>query len=87
MGMKKIPFLAEDAIDAFSPFPVDCSIMFVMTMVAINGSEIACARSATVPTAMTSGSSRKKLMICGANARHRAEAPVRMMVPYFTQKK
>ena len=45
----------------------------------------ACARSATAPTATTSGSSRKNRMICGAKARHRAEAPVRMTVPYFTQ--
>ena len=51
-GIKKIPFREEDVMEAFSPFPMDCSIIFARTMVAISGRVTACARSATVPTAM-----------------------------------
>lgn len=31
-GIKQIPFLEEAVMDAFTPFPIDCSIIFVITM-------------------------------------------------------
>ena len=86
-GMKKIPLRAEAVTEAFTPFPIDWSIMFVMTMVASSGSAAACYLSAAVPTLITSGSSRKKPMIRGANAKQNTAMTVRKAVPQRTQKK
>ena len=57
------------------------------TVVAMSGSTAAWQRSATLPTAITSGSSRKKPMMGPANSRQNALATVSRMVPYFTQKR
>ena len=86
-GIKKIPLRAEAVMEAFTPFPMDCSIIFVMTMQASKGSATACQRSATLPTAITSGSFRKKAMICGAKPKQNSAITVRNMVPWRTQKK
>ena len=79
--MKKMPLRADAVMEAFTPFPMDCSIMFVMTIVGSSGSAAACQRSATVPTAMTAGSFRKKAMMCGAKIKHRSAIVLRNIVP------
>ena len=84
-GMKKMPLRADDVIDASTPLPVACSIMFVRIDDASSGSTAACQRSATAPMAMTSGSSRNQPTIGRAAKKQTAPATVIKMVPYFTQ--
>ena len=43
--MKKMPLRAEEVMEAFTPFPVDCSIILERTIVAMSGRVTACARS------------------------------------------
>ena len=84
-GMKKMPFLAEEVIEACIPFPVACSIMLVKVVIASVGKTDACQRRARVPTAMTSGSLRNHATMEGAGIKHTTAAMVIMIVPNFKQ--
>ena len=84
-GIKQMPFLADEVMDAFTPFPIDCSIILLMITIAESGKAQHCACSATFPTATTSGSSRNTVITSGAKIKQPTASTLRNTVPHLTQ--
>ena len=85
-GRKKIPCLADATIEAFRPFPIDCSIILHMTIHALRGNTTIEYRKAAVPTVITSASPfRNNAMISGAKAKMTTATTVRNINAVLTQ--
>ena len=84
-GIKHNPDLADAIIEALTPLPIDCSIMFEIVKAAFNGSESICQRKAITPIAITAGSSLKNFMILAENIEQITATQAKNIVPYLTQ--
>ena len=84
-GIKHRPDLAEAIIEARTPLPIDCSIMFEIVKAAFKGSESICQRKATTPIAITAGSSLKNFMTFAAPSEQITATQAKNIVPYLTQ--